>query len=118
MEIAVAGRRPIALTLLAFVGASSASAGERWTYCVASMLGAKDVWITEVFPAGADRERLETEFKDVLARQGSSRIVAQCPQPDADKTSVVNAQTAAEEFNRKLGGLLHAVSAQDFPPRR
>ncbi len=114
----MAGRLSIALSLLTFVAASPATAGERWTFCVASMLGAKDVWITEVFPAAADRERLETKFKDVLERQGSSRIVAQCPQPDADKTSVVNAQIAAEEFNRKLGSLLHAVSAQEFPPRR
>jgi hypothetical protein len=118
LESAVAARLSIALTLLAFVAASPAAAGERWTYCVASMLGAKDVWISEVFPAAADRERLEAEFKDVLERQGSSRIVAQCPQPDSDKTSVVNAQIAAEEFNRKLGSLLHAVSAQEFPPRR
>jgi len=111
-------RLSIALSLLAFVGASSASAGERWTFCVASMLGAKDVWISEVFPAVVDRERLEVEFKDVLERQGSSRIVAQCPEPDADKTGVVNAQITAEEFNRKLGSALHAVSAQEFPPRR
>jgi hypothetical protein len=118
LEAVVAGRLSIALALLAFVGASPVAAGERWTFCVASMLGAKDVWISEVFPAGADRERLEAEFKDVLERQGSLRIVAQCPQPDADKTNVVNAQIAAEEFNRKLGSLLHAVSAQEFPPRR
>lgn len=112
------GRASIALTLLIFFAASPVAAGERWTFCVASMLGAKDVWITEVFPAWNDRERLEAELKDVLERQGAPRIVAQCPQPDADKTSVVNAQIAAEEFNRKLGGTLHAVSAQEFPARR
>ena len=112
------GRLSIALTLLAFFAPPPVSAGEQWTFCVASLLGAKDVWITEVFPAGSDRERLEAEFKDVLERQSSSRVVAQCPQPNDDKTSVVNAQIAAEEFNRKLGGSLHAVSAQEFPPRR
>ncbi|MGO8799582.1 MAG: hypothetical protein ACLQE9_09860 [Roseiarcus sp.] len=112
------GRLPIALTLLILIAAPPVAAGERWTFCVASMLGAKDVWITEVFPAGSDRERLEVEFKDVLERQGSARIVAQCPLPSDDKTSVVNAQIAAEEFNRKLGGVLHAVAAQEFPPRR
>ena len=118
LETAVNGRLSIALTLLSFLAASPVAADERWTFCVASMLGAKDVWITEVFPAGADRERLEAEFKDALERQGSSRVVAQCPQPIDDKTSVVNAQIAAEEFNRKLGASLHAVSAQEFPLRR
>lgn len=112
------GRGSIALALLIALASPPAAAGERWTFCVASMLGAKDVWLTEVFPAGADRERLEVEFKDILERQGSSRIVAQCPQPSDDKTSVVNAQIAAEDFNRKLGAALHAVSTQDFPPRR
>ncbi len=112
------GRLSIALMLLFFVAAPPVAAGDRWTFCVASVLGSKDVWISEVFPAGSDRERLEAEFKDVLERQGSSRIVAQCPQPSDDKTSVVNAQIVAEEFNQKLGASLHAVSAQEFPARR
>ena len=104
--------------LLAALAAGPAAAAEHWTFCVASMLGAKDVWITDVFPAGTDRERLEADLKAFLERRGSSRIVAQCPQPNEDKTSVVNAQTGAEDFNRKLGATLHAVPAQDFPPRR
>jgi hypothetical protein len=114
----VNGRLPIALTLLTLIAAQPVASGERWTFCVASMLGDKDVWITEVFPAGPDRERLEAEFKNLLERQGSPRVIAQCPQPGDDKTSVVNAQIAAGEFNRKLGAALHAVAAQDFPPRR
>ena len=80
--------------------------------------GAKDVWITEVFLATLDGERLEANLKSILVRQGSPRIVAQCPQPNDDKTSVVNAQVAAEDYNHKLGATLHAVSAQEFPPRR
>jgi hypothetical protein len=104
--------------LLTGLAATPAAASERWTFCVASMLGAKDVWITEVFSAGPDRERLETNLKTLLERQGSAKIVAQCPQPNDDKTSVVNAQIGAEDFNRKLGAALHAVPPQDFPPRR
>jgi hypothetical protein len=76
------------------------------------------VWITEVFSSALDRERLETGLKAVLERQGASRIVAQCPLPNDDKTGVVNAQVAAEDFNHKLGATLHAVAAQEFPPRR
>jgi hypothetical protein len=110
--------RRLAFALASLIlAAAPAAAAERWTFCVASTLGAKDVWITEVFPA-ADRERLEAQFKEVLERQGVARVVAQCPAPSDDKTSVVNAQTAAEEFNRKLGAALHSVSMQEFPPRR
>jgi hypothetical protein len=38
--------------------------------------------------------------------------------PSDDKTNVVNAQVAAEDYNHKLGATLHAVAAQEFPPRR
>ena len=38
--------------------------------------------------------------------------------PRADKTDAVNAQFEAEDFNRKLGATLHAVSAAELPPRR
>ena len=103
--------------LLAALAAGPAAAAEHWTFCVASMLGAKDVWITDVFPAATDRERLEADLKAFLERRGSLRIVAQCPQPSDDKTSVVNAQIGAEDFNRKLGAALHAIAAQEFPRR-
>jgi hypothetical protein len=107
----------LAPTLLLAALAAGPAAAERWTFCVASMLGAKDVWITDVFPAGTDRERLEADLKAFLERRGSSRIVAQCPQASDDKTSVVNAQIGAEDFNRKLGAALHAIAAQEFPRR-
>jgi hypothetical protein len=78
----------------------------------------KDVWITELFPATPNRERLEAELKGLLERAGHSHIVAQCPAPSDDKVSVVKAQTTAEEFNRKLGSTLHGVSAREFPLRQ
>ena len=103
--------------MLAASAAGPAAAAEHWTFCVASALGAKDVWITDVFAAATDRERLEDDLKALLERRGAARILAQCPQPIDDKTSVVNAQTGAEDFNRKLGAALHAISAQEFPRR-
>jgi len=107
----------IALALLGGLAPADAAA-QRWTFCVAWAPGSKDVWITEVFPAALDRERLEADLRNLLGRQAASRVVAQCPLPGDDKTTVVNAQNGAEEFNRKLGAVLHAVSAQEFPPRR
>jgi hypothetical protein len=118
LETAVTRRFPIvALALLAGLAPASA-APQRWTFCVAWAPGAKDVWITEVFPATIDREKLEADLRNLLGRQAASRVVAQCPLPGEDKTSVINAQSGAEEFNRKLGAVLHSVSAQEFPPRR
>ena len=94
-----------------------AAASSSWTFCVASALGSKDIWITGLFPAEINRERLEEEMKAFLERQGHQRIVAQCPQPTEDKVTALNAQTTAEEFNRKLGSVLHGVPAREFPPR-
>ena len=105
-------------SLVLALAATPAHAAALWTFCVASALGARDVWITDVFASGAEHERLESELKDLLTRQGAQRIVAQCPSPQEDKTAVVNAQIGAEEFNRKLGKTLHALPAQETLSRR
>jgi hypothetical protein len=111
-------RRLLIALLPAFaLAATPAAAGPAWTFCVASALGSKDVWITGPLFTSTDRDKLEDQFKSLLERQGHSRIVAQCPSPSEDKPAVVNAQTKAEEFNRKLGSTLHGVSAREFPPR-
>jgi hypothetical protein len=111
----------IAVLALPFLFASlfawPAFAGPLWTFCVASALGTTDVWITELFPATPNRERLEAELKGLLERAGHSRIIAQCLTPSDDKVSVVNAQTTAEEFNRKLGSTLQGVPTREFPLR-
>ncbi|MGA2486883.1 MAG: hypothetical protein ABSF49_12965 [Roseiarcus sp.] len=94
-----------------------AFAEPRWTFCVASAQGMRDVWITNVFAASVARERLEGGLKSALARQSHERADAQCPRPSADKVAVVNAQTTAEEFNRKLGAVLHDLPARLVEPR-
>jgi hypothetical protein len=109
-------RSQFALALLLALTAPAA-AQERWTFCVGWAAGVKDIWFSDVF-AGSDRERLEAAYKAYLEREGAARVVAQCPRPSEDKTDVVNAQTSAEDFNRKAGAILHAVPAQEFAPRR
>jgi len=106
----------IALALL--LGAAPLPASAGWTFCVAAAPDGKDVWITDVFQASRDRERLEAELKSFLKGQGVAGAVAQCPLPKDDKTEVVNAQFTAAEFNRKLGHTLHEVAAAEFEPRR
>jgi len=106
----------IVVGLLLAAAPLPASAG--WTFCVAAAPGDKDVWITDVFAANRDRERLETDLKVYLKAAGVAGAVAQCPLPQDDKTEVVNAQFTAAEFNRKLGHALHEVGAPEFEPRR
>ncbi len=109
-----ATRMIVALLLVA--APARASAG--WTFCVAAAPDDRDVWITDVFAAERDRERLEVDLKGYLKTQGVAGAVAQCPLPKDDKTEVVNAQFTAAEFNRKLGHTLHEVGAPEFGPRR
>jgi hypothetical protein len=107
---------PFVVTLA--LAPSASVAATKWTFCVASESIGKDVWITEVFPTEARRESLEAELKALLEGEGRSRVVAQCPLASMDKLASVNAQTAAEEFNRKLGSPLHEIPAREFPSRR
>ena len=53
-------------------------------------------------------------MESTLKRREGERVTAQCPQPSSDKVAVVNAQTTAIEFNRKLGRVLHEVQERDF----
>lgn len=96
-------------------GSSPAYAG--WTFCVAESGSGKDIWITAVFPATRDRERLETDFKAYLKHRGVPGAIPQCPAPKDDKTDMVNAQFTATEFHRKLGDSMHEVIAPEFDPR-
>ncbi len=107
-------RAALALLLLAF--AQPAQAG--WTFCVAESDGGKQIWITGAFPAAHDRLRLEADFKLLLNGRGIAGNVVQCPAPSEDKTAVVNSQFTAAEFHRKLGDVVHSVTAPEFEPRR
>jgi hypothetical protein len=55
LEKAVDRRYPIALALMMLLAAPAEAAAQRWTFCVAWAPGAKDVWLTDVFPAALDR---------------------------------------------------------------
>jgi hypothetical protein len=108
-------RYVFACAALAFAApALAAESGERWTFCVAASHEGKDVWISDVFSATHDRERLEGELKAYLQQHGGPNVDAQCPAPRDDKTAVVNAQFTAAQFNRKLGATLHEVAASVF----
>ncbi len=129
LGIGVLGRRLEDREELRFMGRAAAlavalclpavaEAAPRWTFCVAAANGGAEVFISDVFAAEASRERIESAFKAAIERMGAARADAQCPQPREDRTEAVNAQFAAEAFNRKMGATLRAVPAGDFPAER
>jgi len=99
---------------LAFAPTSSV-AQQKWTFCVASAPGGGEVWVTDPFASSSDRHALELALQTTLKLHAGERVSAQCPQPSSDKVGVVNAQTTAIAFNRKLGAILHAVPESEFP---
>lgn len=98
--------------------ACPAHAKPGWTFCVAETDGGKDIWITGVFPAVHDRERLEADLKAYLKGRGVPDAIAQCPAPKDDMVEMVNAQFSATEFHQRLGDTLHEVFTPEFDPRR
>ena len=80
--------------------------------------GGDEIWLTEVFAASMDRERLEGEFKAYLKSRGESGAVVQCPAAKDEKIEMLNARFTASEFHRKLGDVMHEVKLSEFAPRR
>ena len=103
---------------VAVVSSSPTLASTGWTFCVGESNGGKDIWMTSVFNATRERERLEIDFRSYLKGRGVAGAIVQCPAPKDDKTAMVNAQFTAAEFHRKLGDALHEVDAPEFSPRR
>jgi hypothetical protein len=96
---------------------ASAPARAGWTFCIAETSTGDDVWISGVFEAERDRDRLEGDLRAYLKGRGVANPVAQCPQPRDDKTEAVNAEITAAEFQRKLNRTLHEIPAASFERR-
>ena len=110
-------RLPVVLVAALTFAQTASEASQMWTFCVASAPSGGDVWITDPFASSRGRRVLELAMESTLKRREGERVLAQCPQPSSDKVTVVNAQTTAIEFNRKLGAILHELPEDEFPPR-
>ena len=92
--------------VLAVLVANAQPAAGGWTFCIAE--AGEDIFVTEVFEAAPDREKLEASFAARLRPRVAARPDVQCPAPVADRTVAVNAQFTAIAFQRSLGRTLHA----------
>jgi hypothetical protein len=91
--------------VLAVLVATAQPASKGWTFCIAE--AGDDIFVTEVFQAALDREKLEASFAARLRPRSLAHPDVQCPAPLPDKTAAVNAQFTAIAFQRKLGRTLH-----------
>lgn len=92
--------------LLAVLVAIAQPASKGWTFCIAE--AGEDIFVTEVFEASLDREKLEASFAARLRPHAVAHTVVQCPAPLSDRIEAVNAQFTAIAFQRSLGRTLHA----------
>lgn len=81
---------------------SSSQAASDYFFCLAADYRSHVVYLTSVFQSGTDRDRLQKALAIILSRQGRSFDVVQCPMP-LDFAGAAEAQSAAEQFNRKSG---------------
>ncbi len=95
--------------VLVVLVAAAQPASKGWTFCIAE--AGDDIFVTEVFEATLDREKLEASFTARLRPRAAARPDVQCPAPLFNKTDAVNAQFTAIAFQRKLGRTLHAEPA-------
>jgi hypothetical protein len=94
------------LWVLVVLVATAQPASKGWTFCIAE--AGDDIFVTDVFEAANDREKLEASFAARLRPRALARPDVQCPAPLSSKIDAVNAQFTAIAFQRKLGRTLHA----------
>ncbi len=85
--------------------AAAQPAAKGWTFCIAE--AGHDIFVTEVFEAGVERETLEALYSTRLRAGGIVGADVQCPAPLSEKTEAVNAQFTAITFQRSLLRKLH-----------
>jgi D-aminopeptidase len=93
------------LLVLAILMAAAQPAAKGWTFCIAE--AGDDIYVTEVFEAALDREKLEVIYAVRLRASGVAHADVQCPAPLSERTDAVNAQFTAISFQRTLLRRLH-----------
>jgi hypothetical protein len=100
--------------VIAVLVAAAQPTTKGWTFCIAE--AGDDIFVTEVFRATLEREKLETVYAAKLRTQGVPRADVQCPAPLGEKTDAINAQFVAIEFQRKLSHHLHVEPPPPLKP--
>jgi len=108
-------RRLAALAVLAVSLPAAAEPLQRWTFCIATGAGSDEVFMSEVFAAGARSERLEGAFAKAVEKLGASSSSSLCASPRADRAVALRALIGVEAVDRARGATLRAVATSDFP---
>jgi hypothetical protein len=113
MRASLTARAP-ALALLFVILSPGAGWSEEWRFCVGVAPSAHETVITDIFASAAESARIERRFEAYFrARKGKS-LTFQCPRGAQERFAALNAQTAALQFNHKLGFAVTGLPAAEI----
>lgn len=105
--------RAPSLALLAFAAAAPAKAQD-WRFCVGVAPASHEAIITDIFASAADSARIERRLEAYVRSRRGKSVTFQCPRGAEERMDAINAQTAALQFNRKMGFSVDSLPAGEI----
>ncbi len=106
-------RAPALAFLLAVTAPATAWTAE-WRFCVGVAPAAHETVITDIFASAAESARIEHRLEAYFRARKGMVLTFQCPRGATERFSALNAQTAALQFNRKLGYAVNGLPAAEI----
>jgi hypothetical protein len=108
-------KRPLlSFAALACALASPAPAfAQDWRFCIGVAPASHEAVITDVFASTADSAQLERRFESYFRAKKSRALTFQCPR-GGERLDALNGQTAALQFNRKMGFTVGSLPAAEI----
>lgn len=106
-------RAPV-LALLWVILSPGAGQSEEWRFCVGVAPAAHETVITDIFASAAESARIEHKLEAYFRTRKGKTLTFQCPRGAQERFAALNAQTAALQFNRKLGYAINSMPAAEI----
>ncbi len=106
--------RAPALAFLLAVAAPATAWTAEWRFCVGVAPAAHETVITDIFASAAESARIEHRLEAYFRARKGMVLTFQCPRGAPERFSALDAQTAALQFNRKLGYAVNGLPAAEI----
>ena len=106
--------RAPALALLFTLAMPAAGSSEEWRFCVGVAPAEHETVITDIFASAAESARIEHRLEAYFRARKGKILTFQCPRGAQERFAALNAQTAALQFNRKLGYAVNSLSSAEI----
>jgi hypothetical protein len=86
---------------------------EEWRFCFGVAPAAHETIITDIFASGAESAQIEHRLEAYYRMKRGKTLTFQCPRGAPERFAALNAQTAALQFNRRMGFAVDGLPAAD-----